>query len=79
MQPAIQSNRRIPFSRHEKGSKKLEELEELDIIEKVTELTRWLSPPVAVEKPNGDVRICNDMSQPNQAIIRKRHPVPTID
>ena len=79
MQPVIQSNKRIPFSRREKVSEKLIELEELDVIEKVTGPTRWLSPLVAVEKPNGDVRICIDMRQPNQAIIRERHPVPTVE
>ena len=41
--------------------------------------TRWLSPLVAVEKPNVDVRICIDMRQPNQAIICERHPVPTVE
>ena len=34
---------------------------------------------MAVEKPNGDVRICIDMRQPNQAIIREHHPVPTVE
>ena len=79
VQPVIQSNRRIPFSRREKVSEKIVELEKLDVIEKVTGPTRWLSPLVAVEKPNGDVRICIDMRQPNQAIIRERHPVPTVE
>ena len=55
VQPVIQSNRCIPFSRREKVSEKLVELEKLDVIEKVTGPTRWLSPLVAVEKPNGDV------------------------
>ena len=34
---------------------------------------------MAVEKPNGDVRICIDMRQLNQAIIRERDPVPTVE
>ena len=65
MQPVIQSNRGILFSRREKVSKKLVELEELDVINKVTRPTVWLSLLVAVEKPNGDVGICSDMHQPN--------------
>ena len=32
-----------------------------------------------VEKPNGDVRICLDMRQANRAILREKHPVPTIE
>ena len=79
VQPIIQSNRRIPFSRCEKVSKKLKELEKLDIIEKVTGPTRWLSPLVAVKKPNGDVHICIAMRQQNQTIIRERPPVPTVE
>ena len=79
VQPVIQSNRHNPFSRHEKVSEKLVELEELDVIEKGTGPTRWLSPLVAVEKPNGDVLICIDMRQLIQAIIRERHPVPTVE
>ena len=32
-----------------------------------------------MEKPNGNVRICLDMRQANQAILREKHPVPTIE
>ena len=79
VQPIIQSNRRILFSRCEKVLKKLKEFEKLDIIEKVTGPTRWLSPLVAVKKPNADVHICIAMRQQNQTIIRERHPVPTVE
>ena len=41
--------------------------------------TSWVNPLVAVEKPNGDVRICLDMRQANQAILREKHPVPTVE
>ena len=78
MQPIIQSNRQIPFSRCEKVLKKLE-LVELDVIKKVTGPTHWRSPLVPVEKPNGDVRICINMGQPNQAILRVHHPVLTVE
>ncbi|CAB3992860.1 Transposon Tf2-9 poly, partial [Paramuricea clavata] len=39
----------------------------------------WVSPLVAVPKPNGDIRVCVDMRQANSAIIRERHPIPTIE
>ena len=58
---------------------KLEELEALDVIEKVNGPTSWINPLVAVEKPNGDVRICLDMRQANRAILRKKHPVSTTE
>ena len=77
--PSAQAMRRIPFSRKQKVVDKLEELEALDVIEKVNGPTSWINPLVVVEKPNGDVRICLDMRQANRAILREKHPVPTIE
>lgn len=51
----------------------------LDVIEKVEGPTSWVNPLVVVEKPNGDIRICLDMRQANQAIVREKHPVPTVE
>ena len=86
VQPVAQQVRRIPFSRRAKVNKKLEELLKLDVIEKVEGPTSWVNPSVVVdnplvvvEKPNGDIRICLDMRQANQAIVREKHPVPTVE
>ena len=38
-----------------------------------------MSPLVAVPKPNGDIRVCVDMRQANSAIVRERHPIPTVE
>ena len=57
----------------------LERLERLDIIEKVEGPTPWTSPIVVVPKSDGEVRICVDMREPNQAIKRTKHPMPTLD
>ncbi|XP_048590584.1 uncharacterized protein LOC116613084 isoform X1 [Nematostella vectensis] len=78
IKPVAQPLRRIPFSRRQKVADKLEELEKLGVVEKVNSPTSWINPLGAVEKPNGDVRICLDMRQANQAILRERHPVPTM-
>lgn len=77
--PSAQAMRRIPFSRKQQVVDKLEELEALEVIEKVNGPTSWINPLVVVEKPNGDVRICLDMRQANRAILREKHPVPTIE
>ena len=77
--PVAQPLRRIPFSRRQKVTSKLKQLEELDVIEKVNGPTSWINPLVAVEKPNGDIRICLDMRQANHAILREKHPVPTVE
>ena len=34
---------------------------------------------MVVEKPNEDIRICLDMRQANQAIVREKHLVPTVE
>jgi hypothetical protein len=77
--PVAQHHRRIPFSRRDQVAKKLEELERLDVIEKVSEPSAWVNPLVTVQKPNGDVRMCLDMREANKAIIRERYPIPTVE
>lgn len=51
---------------------------EKGIIEPVKGFSRWVSPLVIVPKGD-DIRICVDMRQANQAIIREKHPLPTMD
>ncbi|XP_021343899.1 uncharacterized protein K02A2.6-like [Mizuhopecten yessoensis] len=63
----------------QKVSDKIDELENLDIIEKVNTHTQWVSPVIVVPKPDGDIRLCVDMRRANEAIIRERHPIPTAD
>ena len=79
VQPVAQPLRRPAFSLREKIEKKLDELSHEDIIERVDGPTPWVNPVVVVPKPNGEVRLCVDMRCANKAIIRERHPIPTID
>ena len=71
--------RRVPFSVKDKVTAKVNELLEKDIIEKVEGPTVWVSPVVVAPKPLGDIRLCVDMRRANEAIIRERLPIPTID
>ncbi|KAK3773161.1 hypothetical protein RRG08_013748 [Elysia crispata] len=67
---------RIPFSLRENVESKLEELERMDVIEKVESPSQWVSPVIVVPKPGGkDVRLVVDM----RAVMRERHPIPTVD
>ena len=50
-----------------------------DIIEKVEGPTTWASPVVVAPKQSGEIRLCVDMRCANEAIIRERLPIPTID
>ena len=38
-----------------------------------------MSPLVVVPKSDGDVRVCVDIRRANEAIIRERHPIPTVE
>lgn len=80
VKPVAQPVCRIPFGVREKVEKKLDELLACGIIEEVPEgPTSWVSPVVVVPKPDGDVRICVDMRCANQAIIRERQSIPTVE
>ena len=71
--------RRIPFSLKDKVTAKVNELLENDIIERVERPTTWISPVVVAPKPSGDIRLCVDMRRANEAIVRERLPIPTVD
>ena len=78
VQPVAQPLRQLAFSLREKIEKKLDELLQEDIIEKVEGPMPRVNPIVVVPKPNGDARLCVDMRCANKAIIRERYPIPTI-
>ena len=80
--PVAQSVRRLPFGLRNKVDEKLDELLDIGTIEEVLEATptTWVSPLVVVPKADGkDIRVCVDMRRANEAIIRERHPIPTIE
>lgn len=81
IQQVAQPLRRIPYSLRDKLSKKLKELESLDIIEQVHEPTPWVSPAVVVPKENGDIRrsVNRYMRQANEAVVRECHTIPVLD
>ena len=80
VQPVAQLIRRLPYGLREKVDKKLDDLLAKGIIEQAPNTpTTWISPLVVVPKSNGDVRICIDMRKANEAIIRERHPIPTVE
>ena len=77
--PIAQKPRRIPFALNEKVRAHLQDLTEKDIIKPVMGPSPWVSPVVVTPKPNGDIRLCVDIRRANQAILRERHPIPTIN
>ena len=51
VKPVVQSMHRVPFSLRDKLEKKLNELVDVDVIEKAEGPTPWISPVVVVPKP----------------------------
>ena len=79
IQPVAQPLRRIPFNLRGPVENKIKELLNMDIIEEVSGPTPWVNPVVIVPKANSEIRLCLDMRQANQAIVRERYPIPTVD
>ena len=77
--PVAQELRRVPFALRDKVKAKIDELLERDTIERVEGPTIWASPVVVAPKPSGEIRLCVDMRRANEAIIRERLPIPTVD
>ena len=77
--PVVQKMLRAPFSVKDKENGKVKELLEKDKIEKVEGTTMRVSPVVVAPKPSGDIRLCVDRRRANEAIIRERLPIQTID
>lgn len=77
--PVFQPLRRIPMPLENAVNRKLEQLLSRDIIERKEGPASWVSPLVVVGKFNGDPRICLDLRRVNEAVLRERHPMPTVD
>ena len=51
----------------------------LGVIEAVDEPTDWCAPIVVVPKPNGDVRICVDLTRLNKKVRREVYQMPKVE
>ena len=59
---------------------KLDELEQRDVVAKVTgEMPKFISNLVVREKSDGDLRLCLDPQILNKAIVRQKYPIPSMD
>ena len=77
--PVVHPPRKIPFTPREKVKEELDRIEKLGVIHKAEEPTEWVSSLVAMEKPNGKVRLCLDPRELNKAIQREHYPIKTVE
>ncbi len=70
--------RRVP-SMLTNVKQELDRMERLGVIEEVFEPTPWCAPMVPVTKRNGEIRICVDLKRLNEAVIREKYVLPTLD
>lgn len=77
--PVIQPLRRCPIPILEQVREKLNELQEMGIIERVSKPSSWVSPLVPILKDSGELRLCVDMRRANRAIQRLNHPLPVFE
>uniref|UniRef100_A0A8C2B8P6 ribonuclease H n=1 Tax=Cyprinus carpio TaxID=7962 RepID=A0A8C2B8P6_CYPCA len=79
-QPIIHAPRKVPVALRDKVKAELRRMENLDVIEKVTEPSNWVSSMVTVWKPEKQkIRICMDPKDLNAAIEREHYPMRTIE
>ncbi|XP_055640002.1 uncharacterized protein K02A2.6-like isoform X1 [Toxorhynchites rutilus septentrionalis] len=79
LKPVFQPVSKLPVALEDAVNRKLDELMRRDIIEEKKGPTSWVSPLVIVGKANGEPRICLDLRRVNAAVLRERHPMPSID
>lgn len=75
-QPVVQPSRRIPFSLKTKLKDSLDQLVRSKIISSVDYPTEWVNQMIAIEKPNGKLRICLDPRNLNKFIMREHFLIP---
>ena len=71
--------RRIAVPLQPKVKAELQRMEKLGVIRKVEEPTEWCSGIVVVPKPNGNVRVCVDLTKLNESVCRERHILPSVE
>jgi len=77
--PVIHSPRKCPIHIRSELRQELTKMEQLGVIEKVTQPTDWVNSLAYSRKSNGKLRVCLDPRDLNKAIRRVHHNTPTIE
>ena len=76
---ALTTPRRVAIPLLNKVKAELERMENLGVISKVDVPTEWCAGMVVVPKPDGNIRICVDLTKLNENVLRETYPLPKID
>ena len=76
--PYIAKERPVAFALREAVEAELHKLEKAGCIEACSQAD-YVSPIVAVRKPNGKVRVCGDFRKLNENIVDDKFPLPCIE
>ena len=79
IQPVKHAQRPIAVALRERVKETLNEMSDKDIIEPVKKPTEWISSMVVVTKKSGQIRVCLDPKDLNDAIQREHYPLPVIE
>lgn len=77
--PVVHAPRKLPVALRDDVKRKLDEMLDLGVIEKVEGPTDWVNSMTVVKKPNGEIRICLDPRDLNKYIKREHFKLPTLD
>ena len=76
---ALNVPRKVPFPLLDKTKQEIDRMLKTGVISPVDQPTAWCAPMVVTPKPNGDVRICVDLTKLNKSVLREAYPLPTVD
>ena len=76
---ALCTPRNVPIPMRAKVKQELDRMEEMGVISKVTDPSSWCAGMVVVPKASGAVRVCVDLKNLNQSVLREPHPIPSVD
>ena len=77
--PVIHAPRKCPIALCPKVKEHLNKMECLGVITCVDEPTDWVSSITYVQKANGELRLCLDPCNLNEAICHDHHKTPTVE
>ena len=71
--------RRVPLPLMKKVEDEINSLVKSGVIESVDEPTDWCAPMVVVPKPNGNVRLCVDLTKLNEGVRRELYVMKKVE